>query len=173
MTLNKIALNTSSVEETEKVGKKLAQLFPRPACVAFFGEMGAGKTSLIRGYADMRVGIHPLEVSSPTFQLMHLYEGPKGKLLHFDLWRLDGEDDFISLGFQEYLVGCDVCIEWAEKISTLLPKEVIKVTVEKRDIPLKSCPPKKESQKENEDQQYDQHTRVVVVEWTGTTLNFS
>lgn len=148
-----VTFGSASVEETESIGKRLADSIPRPSCVAFFGDMGAGKTSLIRGYTAARIGINPYEVSSPTFQLLHLYEGPKGDLHHFDLWRLEGEEDFMSLGFHEYLMGHDVCLEWAEKLPTLLPREVVRVELEKH--------PK------------DPEKRVIVVTWTGITLNFS
>lgn len=90
--------------------------------VALFGELGSGKTTFVKGLASSE------NVSSPTFNFLHIYPGP---LYHFDLYRLISEGDFLALGFQEYFnAGGICCIEWSEKIPSLLPKEAIRIYFE-------------------------------------------
>ena len=126
----KMALVKShSVEETSAIGKNLALTIPEKSVVAFFGELGAGKTTLIKSFVEERIGISKEAVSSPTFQILHIYEGAENTLYHFDLWRLADSEEFIALGFDEYLTGHDVCIEWSEKIESILPKNCYRILI--------------------------------------------
>ncbi|MFN4174861.1 MAG: tRNA (adenosine(37)-N6)-threonylcarbamoyltransferase complex ATPase subunit type 1 TsaE, partial [Parachlamydiaceae bacterium] len=96
--------------------------------VCLFGELGAGKTTFIRGLAE-GLGIDPGQVSSPTFVYLNIYEG-QTPLYHFDLYRLNGVEAFLSMGFDEILFSPGIkCIEWSERISEILPKEAIKITL--------------------------------------------
>jgi len=112
---------TSSGDETLEVGKVIARSLPKTATLCFFGDLGAGKTTLIKGIATELTGISPHEINSPTFTYLNIYEGTE-TLHHFDLYRLSGPDDFLARGLDEYLEGL-CCIEWAEKIEAILPKE--------------------------------------------------
>ena len=99
------------------------------ATVAFFGDLGAGKTTFIRGLVEGAAHIDPRQVSSPTFSFLHIYEGLK-KIYHFDLYRLPNEQEFLSSGFQDYLETDGICcIEWAEKIPSYLPRDCYKIHI--------------------------------------------
>ncbi|NGX50789.1 MAG: tRNA threonylcarbamoyladenosine biosynthesis protein TsaE [Chlamydiae bacterium] len=111
---------TTSADETLEVGRSIAKMLPKATPLCLFGELGAGKTTLIKGFASELTGIDPLEVNSPTFTYLNIYEGSE-TLYHFDLYRLTGSEDFLSRGFDEYFEGV-CCIEWAEKIEAILPK---------------------------------------------------
>jgi len=113
-------------ESTFAFGKNLAQSLVTPACVLFYGELGAGKTTCIKGMAA-GLGISPHDVVSPTFQYLNIYQGSR-PLYHFDLWRLKGADDFVRAGFEEFFSADGiVVIEWAERLEPLLPPHATKV----------------------------------------------
>ena len=91
-----------------------------PAFVALYGDLGAGKTALVRG---MGAALGTLEVRSPTFTIVHEYE-TKPKLLHFDAYRLADAEELYAIGFADYLSQDAVCVlEWAERVPEALPAE--------------------------------------------------
>ena len=136
---------TSSPEETEAVGEKLAAAVSnRPfAFVALYGELGVGKTAFVRGFCRV-FGID--RVKSPTFTVVNEYRGTKN-VFHMDLYRLRDEDDLLSVGYEDYLGrrGYVLC-EWSEKIPSAIPDDAIRVTVSKTDgengrkIVIDGCP---------------------------------
>ena len=97
--------------------------------VALRGEMGAGKTTLIRAVAEA-MGVED-QVTSPTFALVNQYEGAGGeRLFHFDFYRIDDVREAYDLGYEEYFYSGDLClVEWPEKIEALLPEEVVEVRI--------------------------------------------
>jgi tRNA threonylcarbamoyladenosine biosynthesis protein TsaE len=120
-------------QETEDLGVLIASKLKADSVLCFFGELGAGKTTLIKGIAK-GLGIRPEEVSSPTFQLLHIYNASQYKtslpLFHFDLYRLRTHDEFLSMGFEEHFFkGGISCIEWAERIEQIIPEQAIKITI--------------------------------------------
>ena len=110
-----------SAEESHCLGKIFGESLQADSIVAFFGDLGAGKTTFIRGLAE-GVGLADLrEICSPTFNLLNIYLAHK-TIYHFDLYRLPNEKEFFAAGFDEYLhAGGICCIEWAEKIKDALP----------------------------------------------------
>ena len=99
--------------------------------IALCGELGAGKTTLIKGVAE-GLGVRPEEVHSPTFVLMNVYEG-RLPLYHFDFYRLDRTDEIVRLDYEEYLGGDGVAvIEWADRMRDLLPSDHLQVDMEHR-----------------------------------------
>lgn len=119
--------NTSSPEETEALGRELAQLLPSSATVCLYGDLGAGKTTLIKGIASQLSGVSPHEINSPTFTYLNIYEG-KRTVYHFDCYRLESVEGFLGRGFDEYLEGLCL-IEWPERIEPLLPKPCVTITL--------------------------------------------
>ncbi len=119
---------TLSAEETFQVGVELAQKLTPQDVVAFFGDLGAGKTTLVRGIASY-FGVEPHSVCSPTFTYLNIYQG-QPCIYHFDLYRIEKESQFLAAGFEEYLKAGICCIEWAEKIASLLPVDTYKVLIE-------------------------------------------
>lgn len=103
----------------ELFGKKLCG----PEVVALSGDLGAGKTTLAKGIISGLCGISPSQITSPTFQYVQFYEDPA--IAHFDLWRLHNENEFLSLGFDEFLTSKIALIEWPDRIKSLLPANTI------------------------------------------------
>lgn len=111
---------THSADETTALGYRIGQALPDNSIVCFFGDLAAGKTTLIKGIAE--ACSYPLPVSSPTFVYLHIYQGAR-TLYHFDLYRLRNPDEFLAMGFDDHLFAGGVCcIEWSERISNLLPQ---------------------------------------------------
>lgn len=110
---------SKSPAETEAFGQKIGEKLIPGSVVALYGDMGAGKTALTRGIAR---GLGIVQgVSSPTFALVHEYEG-RLPIYHFDMYRVNGWDDLYSTGFFDYLeAGGVVIIEWSENIESAIP----------------------------------------------------
>jgi tRNA threonylcarbamoyladenosine biosynthesis protein TsaE len=120
---------THSAEETHDLAKAFGQSLPKGAIVAFFGDLGAGKTTFIRGLVDGIGSIDLRKVCSPTFTFLNIYNGDK-MVFHFDLYRLPREEEFFAAGFDEYFnAGGICCVEWAEKIASSLPSRAFSVTL--------------------------------------------
>lgn len=120
---------TNSYNETEEFAREFSSCLESGDCIALFGEMGAGKTAFVRGLAD-GLGVKG-EVSSPTFSIVNEYIGPV-PLIHFDMYRVLGEDDLVTTNFFEYLNGNNiVVVEWSENIIEFLPDDFIKIDIKK------------------------------------------
>lgn len=125
---------TSAEQETEKVGRTLAEdLLERGEAsgfVALYGDLGVGKTAFVRGFVS---ALSPARVKSPTYTIVNEYRGGKVPVFHFDMYRIEGEDDLYSTGYYDYLGAGWLLCEWCEKIPFALPGDRITVTVEKTD----------------------------------------
>jgi tRNA threonylcarbamoyladenosine biosynthesis protein TsaE len=125
---------TASAEETEACGKQLAEQLlsdaTLPRFVALYGDLGVGKTAFVRGFTSY---ISPTAtVRSPTFALVNEYRGTPLSVFHFDMYRIESEDDLISIGYDDYLTRRGICLtEWSEKIEGELPEERFSVLIEK------------------------------------------
>jgi tRNA threonylcarbamoyladenosine biosynthesis protein TsaE len=109
---------------TIAIGRKLAEMLTPPRLLILRGDLGAGKTTLVKGIASALGAAEPDEVTSPTFTLVHEYsgtlDGKPVKLLHLDLYRLDAERQLDSLGLDEMQTkDAIVLIEWGEKFKTI------------------------------------------------------
>ena len=105
---------TNSEAETEALGAEIAQTLPDGAVLAFYGELGSGKTAFVRGMAR-GMGIKAL-VNSPTFTIVNEYTGPRS-LFHFDMYRLGSADELYDIGWEDYLSRGGVCaVEWSENV---------------------------------------------------------
>lgn len=115
-----------SVNQTLKLGKKIARSLSPGDIVLLSGALGAGKTVLAKGIAD-GLGINKNDVVSPTFVLLRVYQG-KHLLQHFDFYRIKTVQDLFALGYQEYLYSDAITlIEWPQRLKFLLPKEFLKI----------------------------------------------
>jgi len=125
---------TTSSEETEAAGARFAASLRGNETIAFFGDLGAGKTTFLKGMISALTGCSTAEITSPTFNYLHIYEG-KIAVYHFDLYRLTSAEQFNTAGFSEYLNARGVCcLEWAEKIESKLPPETIRITLEHQGL---------------------------------------
>lgn len=120
---------STSVEQTEAIAAELAQRFRGGECVALDGDLGAGKTQFVRGLVR-GLGGEGRAVSSPTYVLLNVYDTPRMKVFHLDAYRVGGADDFEAIGFAELLEQRGiVVIEWALRVSELLPEGTIHVRI--------------------------------------------
>lgn len=119
---------THSVEDTEKVAKKLASALKGGEVIAFFGGLGMGKTAFTRGLCS-GLGFSD-GVQSPTFSLVNQYNG-KYTVYHFDMYRINTYDDLYSTGFFDYLDTGVLVIEWSENIENALPDDYIRIEINK------------------------------------------
>lgn len=125
---NRHSFITKSAEETESLGRFLANKLPPNSIVCFFGDLGAGKTTFIKGLIQ-EVLQEKQDVVSPTFVYLNIYQGRRA-VYHFDLYRLRDIDEFLSMGFDEFLsLGGICCIEWSERIKCYLPDNCVKVSI--------------------------------------------
>ena len=123
-----MTFHTSSAEETQELGKRLGSFLKKGDVIALQGPLAAGKTTLTKGIA-LSLNVKDT-ITSPTFCLISEYEG-KLPLYHFDVYRLQGADDFANLGAEDMIYGDGVClIEWSEKIMDELPKKTIIIRLE-------------------------------------------
>jgi len=122
-------IETRSLLETLEFGGRLAQELQPGDVIALSGELGAGKTALVKGIAR-GLGI-AVEVTSPTFTLIHEYGGGRLALYHIDLYRIDSVPQALAIGIEDYLNGTGVTvIEWAERIASLLPPHSTRIRIE-------------------------------------------
>jgi tRNA threonylcarbamoyladenosine biosynthesis protein TsaE len=115
--------------QTLQLGEEVARHLKGGDILCFFGDLGSGKTTFIKGIAR-GLKISPQKVRSPTFILMNAYEG-RLPLFHFDLYRLEDVQDIRSIGCDEFLYDDGVSVvEWADRLGGLLPAEYLKVVLE-------------------------------------------
>ena len=127
-----LTIITKNPEETKNLGKEISKIIKPGDLLAFYGELGAGKTCFIQGIS---LGLEVKDyVTSPSFTIINEYQG-KIPIYHFDLFRFDNAEEILELGYEEYFYGEGlIVIEWAEKIERFLPKEHLKI-----DIKFKDC----------------------------------
>jgi len=123
------SLELLSLEQTAALGKILGGIVRAGDVITLEGPLGAGKTALTQAIAR-GLGVDPrLYVTSPTFSLLHEYQG-RIPLYHMDLYRLPGEDEIESLGLPEYFYGSGLTvIEWPERLGILMPPERLHVVL--------------------------------------------
>ncbi len=125
---------TSTPEETETVGALLARELmaraPRGALIAMEGEMGVGKTALVRGFCR-ELGIRGAK--SPTYTIVNEYNG-KASVFHFDMYRIEDAEDLYAIGFEDYLAREGyLLLEWSENVKEALPCPHITLRIERTD----------------------------------------
>ncbi len=114
---------------TENLGRRLGEHAASGDVFCLNGDLGAGKTLLSRGVAAA-LGVPAEDVNSPTFAIMNIYQGSELEVRHFDLYRLQSEEELEDIGFDEYAGGEGVTlIEWAELFTDALPEEYLQVTL--------------------------------------------
>jgi tRNA threonylcarbamoyladenosine biosynthesis protein TsaE len=120
--------HTHNPEETAALARRLAAHLQAGDLILLQGGLGAGKTTFVQGLAQ-GLGVRE-PVTSPTFTLIHHYSGGRLPLFHFDLYRLEGEQEIADLGFEEYLEQRGVIVvEWAERLGSLTPSEYLRVNI--------------------------------------------
>ena len=126
---------TNSPEETEAVGRALASELlvraPKGALIALEGEMGVGKTALVRGFCQ-ELGIRGTK--SPTYTIVNEYAAST-PVFHFDMYRIEDEEDLYAIGFEDYLARDGyLLLEWSENVKDALPSPHITLRIERTDM---------------------------------------
>jgi len=135
---------SASSADTFNIGAGFGESATPGTVLCLDGDLGAGKTVFTKGFAK-GLGSQAL-VTSPTYTLMHIYDDGRLPIYHFDVYRIDDEDEMAEIGFEEYLRGDGVTIvEWAALVPGLIPDDAIKITITR-------------------DSQGDSDSRIVTVE---------
>ena len=123
---------THSPEETIALGRSLAAELSPPLIVLLRGDLGAGKTTLVKGIAEGFGAARAEDVTSPTFTLVHEYRGPDITLYHIDLYRIDTQRDLETLGLDDLLAPNSILlIEWGEKFPSLRRDQNVEIRLER------------------------------------------
>ncbi len=124
---------TSTSEETKEIGRALAAEAHPGDVVALVGDLGAGKTTMAKGFAEGLGVTEP--ITSPTFTIVCEYDEGRLPFYHFDVYRLDDPEELFEIGFEEYINGGGVClIEWADRIKEELPAETTVISIRRTDV---------------------------------------
>lgn len=120
---------TRTPDQTELLGERLGRRLRGGEVVAFLGGLGAGKTAFTRGLAR---GLDiPMRVTSPTYTIVNEYSGGRLPLFHFDMYRLESEDDLFDVGWEDYLQRGGVCaVEWSENVRAAM-QDAITVRIDR------------------------------------------
>ncbi len=125
-------ITTHSADETQALGKKLAESLRPGDVIAYFGDLGAGKTAFTRGIAE-GLGVSE-QVTSPTYTIVNEYLSGRLPLFHFDMYRLGSSDELFDIGWEDYLARGGVCaVEWSENVEDAL-QDAIRITIEKDSL---------------------------------------
>ena len=121
-----------SPDDTEKAAESLAENLSGGEIIAFYGDLGMGKTHFVKGLA--RALGYKGDVTSPTFNIVNEYRGGRLDVFHFDMYRVSSWEDLYSTGFFEYMDENGViAVEWSENIESAIPDTAIRVTLNRID----------------------------------------
>jgi tRNA threonylcarbamoyladenosine biosynthesis protein TsaE len=127
-----LQITTRSAEETIAFGRTLAELLAPPSLVLLRGDLGAGKTTLVKGIAAAFDAAAEEDVTSPTFTLVHEYRGPRANLYHIDLYRIDTPRELETLGLEDLRSENSILlIEWGEKFPRLRQDRDVEIALER------------------------------------------
>jgi len=120
---------TFTLDTIDNAARTIIEAAGNQKIFLFHGQMGAGKTTLIKALCTA-LGTNE-NISSPTFSIVNEYLLPKGKIYHFDFYRLKNQTEALDMGYEEYFYSGEYCfIEWPEKIADLLPKHYLDINIE-------------------------------------------
>jgi tRNA threonylcarbamoyladenosine biosynthesis protein TsaE len=123
---------TKSAEETIALGRELASSLAPPKIVVLRGDLGAGKTTLVKGIAQGFNAAEEEDVTSPTFTLIHEYRGPETTVYHIDLYRVETQRELETLGLNDLINENSVLlIEWGEKFARFVRERDVEIAIER------------------------------------------
>ena len=121
-------IQITKVEELTEVARSFLKAFEGEHSFAFYGKMGAGKTTFIKALCRA-LGSEDY-ITSPTFALINEYSSEKGPIFHFDFYRIKNLEEAFDMGYEDYIYSDNYCfIEWPEKIESLLPEGIVEVRI--------------------------------------------
>jgi tRNA threonylcarbamoyladenosine biosynthesis protein TsaE len=122
---------THSAEETISFGRRLVREIPPPQFIVLKGDLGAGKTTLVKGIAEGFQASNEEEVTSPTFTLVHEYRGPHATVYHIDLYRIETERELETLALDDLRTPESVVlVEWGDKFSSVMRERTLEISIE-------------------------------------------
>ena len=125
-------LTTNSADETIAFGRTLAEILIPPKLVLLRGDLGAGKTTLVKGIAAAFETADEEDVTSPTFTLIHEYRGPRANLYHIDLYRIETPRELDTLALDDLRSENSILlIEWGEKFPRLVRERDVEISLER------------------------------------------
>jgi tRNA threonylcarbamoyladenosine biosynthesis protein TsaE len=125
-------ITTNSAEETISFGRTLAEMLAPPKLVLLRGDLGAGKTTLVKGIAAAFEAEQEEDVTSPTFTLIHEYRGPHANLYHIDLYRIDTQRELDTLALDDLRSENSILlIEWGEKFARFVRERDVEIALER------------------------------------------
>ncbi len=123
---------TNSAEETTALGRKLIEYLGPPKLVLLRGDLGAGKTTLVKGIAEGFHAAQQEDVTSPTFTLVHEYRGPGVNVYHIDLYRVDTPRELMTLGLDDLMDSDSVLlVEWGDKFERFRRERDVEISIER------------------------------------------
>lgn len=123
---------TKSAQETIALGRELAKMLAPPKLVVLRGDLGAGKTTLVKGIAQGFSAASEEDVTSPTFTLIHEYRGPSATLYHIDLYRIDTQRELDTLALDDLMTPNSVLlIEWGEKFERFRRERDVEIALQR------------------------------------------
>jgi len=127
--MKKYSVQVKDIEELPKVARQLLDSLDSKNLIAFYGEMGAGKTTFIKAICQ-ELSVDQI-VNSPTFSIVNQYETQKGEMVnHFDFYRLESYQEALDIGIFDYWDSGDLCLmEWPEKVEKLLPEDCVYLNI--------------------------------------------
>jgi tRNA threonylcarbamoyladenosine biosynthesis protein TsaE len=132
--MDQIVFQNCSLSELPSIARKILDSFREELVFALYGNLGAGKTTLIKAFCEV-LGVTD-EVTSPSFTLVNEYHCANDELVyHFDFYRIKRLEEVMDIGYEEYLYSGWYCfLEWADKMEELLPESYVEVSVEKNEM---------------------------------------
>lgn len=123
-------ININSLDEIGKAAQEFVAAMGDRTVFAFYGKMGAGKTTFIKAVCE-ELGVEDV-INSPTFAIVNEYVDGRGEpIYHFDFYRIKNQQEVLDIGYEDYVYSGNVCfMEWPELIENLLPDDAVKVTIE-------------------------------------------
>lgn len=124
-----VVVRLPDLAATEALARRLASVARAGDCILLEGPLGAGKTALARAFLRAAAGEPAMQVPSPSFTLVQIYDTKIGPVFHYDLWRLDGSDRLTELDWEDALDGV-VLVEWPDRLGRLRPADALTITLQ-------------------------------------------
>ena len=121
-----------TLDEVKKVSNEIAPMLIKRNVLLLYGDLGAGKTTLTKSIVES-LGGDPKNVTSPTFNLVHIYDTKKFKIWHFDLYRIKSEKELFNIGIEDAMIDGVLIIEWGEMAENLFSQNYLKANIEFTD----------------------------------------
>jgi tRNA threonylcarbamoyladenosine biosynthesis protein TsaE len=160
---------THSAEETIALGRTLAGMLAPPKLVLLRGDLGAGKTTLVKGIAEAFQAASAEDVTSPTFTLVHEYRGPQANIFHIDLYRIDTPRQLETLGLDDLITSNSILlIEWGEKFARFERERDVEIALERADdrVKLPFSEPASKRGPESSPERIEENTRRIRITTT-------